>query len=467
MTSSSELTLEELDDIEEDYDETEDEEDEEDEDYMPRREEPRAEIANAVEKFLGPGKTIERPIVMERYYGDLLASILKSYIKAKGWNVVKTLGSQPNQPPHYIKANIGPGKHVKALARGFMLLRRGQSRLVARIEIRWRGGAMLVVIGSASLKAEVKTFASDIEKSTKDLKLYKGQKLRFSGRIRFLEPADKSWADLALDAQVKQELVANTVGFLRRSKEFAKFGIPAKRGLILAGAPGTGKTLISKVLISNSPGITCLTADPSMLEGGCYIPEIYEIANDLRPTILFLEDIDLIGQDRYESQYSKSAPMAALLDALDGVQECDNVVTIATTNCPDILDNALKQRPSRFDRIITMPLPSRNLRREIVNTLSKKIPLDDTVLDYITEKTDKYTPAQIQEVVYSLVIRRPEYGPDNEIEQAIFSKEEVDNVLQLVSRKNGEPMGFKIPSNDRDRLGINDAVYSRNDREDR
>ena len=138
------------------------------------------------------------------------------------------------------------------------------------------------------------------------------------------------------------------------------------------------------------------------------------------------------------------------------------MVTIATTNCPEILDEALSQRPSRFDRIITLPLPGRDLRRDIVHNLSRRIALDDAGQDSIVQKTESCTPAQIQEVVYGLVIQRQDYGRNPKNNETKFSKEEVDNVLRWVSRKNGEPMGFKVSGNHRSSMDIDHAIYSRN-----
>jgi len=421
--------------------------DDEDEDDSPEnrsRSEAAArlsKLAGLAENFLGGGRKVELPVVVEHYYQDLLALALKDYLKSEKWKVVRVLGLYKDSRPDYNEINTGPGRRINVLTQGRLLLSRAGSRLEVRIKGSRHGErAWIAVEGPAVIKSEVKRFAADIDKTVKKLHLYKGQKIKYNGSLSFIQPGAKTWDDLSLQPELKDELVANTVGFLKRSKELAKYGIPRKRGLILAGRPGTGKTLISKVLMSNSPGITCLAADPALLVHARYIREIYDIAGDLRPAIVFLEDIDLIGESR-GGPGARGEALNELLDILDGVRECSEVVTIATTNYVEALDDALCRRPSRFDRIITMHPPGRDLRREIVRNLCRRIPLEPAVQEHVVCRTEGYTPAQVQEVIYGLVIqRRSLYGIRKGYS---FTREEVDSVLRRISRRNSEPIGFK------------------------
>ena len=130
-----------------------------------------------------------------------------------------------------------------------------------------------------------------------------------------------------------------------------------------------------------------------------------------------------------------------LLDVLDGVKECNQVVTIATTNYAEALDDALIQRPSRFDRVITMRPPDKDLRREIVHNLSRRIPLDQAVQDHVVCMTEGCTPAQVQEVIYGLVIQHKSLYDKKKGYK--FTAEEVDSVLRRINRRNNEPIGFK------------------------
>jgi cell division protease FtsH len=414
---------------------------EDDEEDVPQENKKRAKVADPAERFLGDGKKLEVPVVAQHYYENLLALALKAHMKSEKWKVVRVLGLDKDSKPDYSEINAGPGKKINVLTHGRLLLRRGESRLSVRIKFTRHGErAWIAVEGQVAIKAEVKQFAAAIDKTVKKLQLYKAQKLKYTGDLQFLQLGSKNWDDLSLLPELKEELMANTVDFLKRSKELAKYGIPRKRGLILAGKPGTGKTLISKVLMSNSPGITCLAADPALLVHARYIKEIYAIAGDLKPSIVFLEDIDLIGECR-AGPGARGEALNELLDILDGVKECSEVVTIATTNYAEALDDALSQRPSRFDRIITMRPPGRELRREIVHNLCRRIPLDQAVQDHVVSMTEGYTPAQVQEVVFGLVIQHKSLY---EVRKGYkFTREEVDSVLQRINHRNSGPIGFK------------------------
>jgi cell division protease FtsH len=95
---------------------------------------------------------------------------------------------------------------------------------------------------------------------------------------------------------MKKEIRLNTIGFLQNCFQLEKYGVPTKRGIILAGEPGTGKTIVCKALMSEAENITCIaTSAEGMVQGG-YIPELFSVAQALCPSIIFIEDIDFIGR---------------------------------------------------------------------------------------------------------------------------------------------------------------------------
>jgi len=400
--------------------------------------------AKTIARFLGPGKKSDAPIIVPRYYGDLLSWALQRYIEAEGWKVVSIL-CYSHPAPRYTDVNTDYDQYENILCGGRLLLQKEGKRLLATIHATSMRPASLVVTASSNATDEAHQFAEGVHKSTREHNLYKGKKLGFSHRISFLKPSSKNWQDLALAPSLKDEIVANTAGFLGRGDELATYGIPARRGVLLVGEPGTGKTLICKILLNNSSGITCILATGSDLLHSGYIFELYELAEDLRPSMVFIEDIDLIGEGRTESHYSRGGALATLLSALDGVEECREVVTVATTNWLEILDKALRNRPSRFDRVILLPLPSFEQRRELVQSLSQTIPIDEDIQDYLAQRTESYTPAQVQEVLYSLVIEHGHSPSCDELGYCKFGIEELDNALSKVNG-NGRRLGFTIPS---------------------
>ena len=109
-------------------------------------------------------------------------------------------------------------------------------------------------------------FANGIQSIAREQNFYRGKKLELGRHIRFLKPPARNWDSIILDAAIKDEIWANTIGFLTRKEHLANYGIPSKRGVLLTGEPGTGKTLICKALMAESSKITCIIANAYSLE---------------------------------------------------------------------------------------------------------------------------------------------------------------------------------------------------------
>jgi len=393
----------------------------------------------AIEKFLGNGRRAIVSGILPRYYGELLTWALHKYLERKGWQIATTLGYRGPEPV-YTEVNTG-SETVNLLMNGQMLVAKDDRRFIITVDInpRWRGSVQLE--GPARKKKEMAEFIAAVLAIAEKENFYRGKKIEFSGRIRFLDVGNRTWDSIVLDAETKSEIKANTVDFLRRKDEWGKYGIPLKRGMLLAGEPGTGKTIICKALMSEAEGITCITTNGYALDSDDYITELYKLAHDLSPSIVFIEDIDLIGQNRTEFGYHRGPALLSLLSVMDGVEEQQEIVTVATTNCLETLDKALSQRPSRFDRVIKLTRPSVEQRRELVRRLSQKVPLDADTQEYIACRTEDCTPAQLQEIVYSLVIQHQAQSP-----QPHFSRDDIDRGISRISGNNRHRLGF-ISSN--------------------
>lgn len=389
------------------------------------------EDKDAVNRFLGPGIKYRYPIAVPRYYGRMLAWMLQRYVKEDDWQIDEIVASTGHDAPRYARVSVSPSKYISVLINGRMLLSHGTNNIVVQIIEPSYDNAFLSIICAGASRPAAERLFDLVGRAVTSVKPYRSKKLRYDGQIHFLQPSKVAWDDLSLAPELHDEIINNTVDFLKRSRQLAGYGVPSKRGIILAGAPGTGKTLVSRLLINNSPGIACLSAEPSLLTEPQYTHSLYRIARDLTPSIVFLEDIDLVVE-------AKNA-LNGLLDILDGVEEQHQVVTVATTNAPELLHKALSQRPARFDRTIYLPLPDSSLRRRIVSKLSRKIPVSEDIQDYIVTKTEGYTPAQIQEVMYSLVIRQKDISHG----QCTFTIGQVDDILRRISHKNGTFLGFK------------------------
>jgi len=145
---------------------------------------------------------------------------------------------------------------------------------------------------------------------------------------------------------------------------------------------------------------------------------------------------------------------------LDGIEECRDIVTVASTNFVEVIDKALTERPSRFDRIIQLPPPSLEQRRDLIRCLSQRIPMDENIQDYLARRSEHYTPAQVQEAAYSLVIDRGHSFDCDEPGDHDFTMTDVDNVLAKINKRNRE-LGFKRLGNNGNGSGVEAVTRSR------
>ena len=218
------------------------------------------------------------------------------------------------------------------------------------------------------------------------------------------EPQERtiSWEDIGgLRPQVQRirEIVELP---LRYPEVFERLGIDAPAGVLLYGPPGSGKTLIARALAHESSASFCWISGPEIIhkfygESEAHLREVFEKASQTAPSIIFLDEIDAIAPRREDvvGEVEKRV-VAQLLSLMDGLRQRRNVVVIGATNIPNVLDVALR-RPGRFDREISIPIPDRNGRREILEIHSRGMPLSaDVDLDVLAGSTHGFTGADVE-----------------------------------------------------------------------
>ena len=171
---------------------------------------------------------------------------------------------------------------------------------------------------------------------------------------------------------------------LLRPELYKKIGIEPPKGVLLVGPPGTGKTLLAKAVAHQTKATFIRFVGSELVqkyigEGARLVRELFELAREKAPSIVFIDELDSIGAKRLEVATSGDREvqrtLMQLLSELDGFNPIGEVKIMAATNRPDILDEALL-RPGRFDRIITIPLPSHEARLEIFKIHTRKMMLD-------------------------------------------------------------------------------------------
>ncbi|HJX05982.1 MAG TPA: AAA family ATPase, partial [Candidatus Nanoarchaeia archaeon] len=221
-----------------------------------------------------------------------------------------------------------------------------------------------------------------------------------------IEIPNVRWTDIGGLENIKQELIEAVEWPLKFKNDFKRMGVKPPKGVLLYGAPGTGKTLLAKAVAKESEANFILVKGPEMLskwvgESEKAVREIFKKARQTAPTIIFFDEIDAIAPRRgmgSEDSHVTERVVNQLLTEMDGLQDLSDILIIGATNRPDILDTALL-RPGRFDRIILVPVPDIKTRKEIFKVHTKGMPLDkDVDVSQLVEKTDGYVGADVESI---------------------------------------------------------------------
>jgi transitional endoplasmic reticulum ATPase len=222
----------------------------------------------------------------------------------------------------------------------------------------------------------------------------------------YVEVPEVHWDDIGGLENVKQELREVVEWPLKYPEVFQKMGIEPPKGILLYGPPGTGKTLLAKAVATESGANFIAIRGPEVLskwvgESEKAVREVFRRAREVAPAVVFFDEIDSIAPVRGQSFDSGVTDRIVnqLLTEMDGIVPLSNVVVLAATNRPDILDPALL-RPGRFDRMIYVPPPDKEARKQILKIHTKKVPLaNDVDLDRLAELTEGYTGADLAALV--------------------------------------------------------------------
>ena len=227
----------------------------------------------------------------------------------------------------------------------------------------------------------------------------------------FVEVPDIKWADVGGLAAVKQELAEAVEWPLKYQSVFSYADAAPPKGILLYGPPGTGKTLLAKAAANESEANFISIKGPELLskwvgESEKGVREIFRKARQAAPCIIFFDEIDAMAPTRGASSDSHVTErvISQMLTELDGLEILTNVMVIAATNRPDIIDPALL-RPGRFDRLLYVPPPDRESRLQILKIHTAKKPLaPDIDLEKLAGDMEGYTGADIASVASAAVM---------------------------------------------------------------
>ncbi len=271
-----------------------------------------------------------------------------------------------------------------------------------------------------------------------------GKALSFGkSRAKILSESKKkvTFKDVAGIEEAKEEL-QEIIEFLKDPKKFTRLGGRIPKGVLLMGAPGTGKTLLAKAIAgeANVPFFSISGSDFVEMfvgVGASRVRDLFVQGKKNAPCIIFIDEIDAVGRHRGAGlgggHDEREQTLNQLLVEMDGFESSDGVILISATNRPDVLDPAL-MRPGRFDRQVVVPVPDLRGREEILKVHTRKTPLAEEVdLTVIARGTPGFTGADLENLVNEAALLAARKGKDK-VEMSDF-EEAKDKVLMGVERK--------------------------------
>jgi transitional endoplasmic reticulum ATPase len=220
----------------------------------------------------------------------------------------------------------------------------------------------------------------------------------------FVEVPDVTWNDVGGLEDTKKRLRETIQWPLEYPEVFETMDMESPKGVLMYGPPGTGKTLLAKAVANEAQSNFISIKGPELLnkyvgESEKGVREVFSKARENAPTVIFFDEIDSIAGERGQNMGDSGVGervVSQLLTELDGIEDLEDVVVIATSNRPDLIDSALL-RPGRLDRHVHVPVPDEEARRAILEVHTRDKPLaDDVDLDKLARKTEGYVGADIE-----------------------------------------------------------------------
>jgi ATP-dependent 26S proteasome regulatory subunit len=199
--------------------------------------------------------------------------------------------------------------------------------------------------------------------------------------------------EIVLPPGVLSRIERHVVGVARHRDRLRESGQHLKRGLLLYGPPGSGKTHTVRYLLSQSTDVTTVLLSGVSLK---FVGEAAELAVALQPALVVLEDVDLVAEHR-DLRHEAQPLLFTVLEAMDGLAGDADVAFLLTTNRPDLLEPALAQRPGRVDLAVEIPLPDRAARVALLRLYARNLPLSAEVLNVVADRTEGTTASFAKE----------------------------------------------------------------------
>ena len=268
---------------------------------------------------------------------------------------------------------------------------------------------------------------ADLRSAMREKNVYKGRVVSLSidpqqtlqVNLHRLPPLERE--DVVLPEGVLERIERHTIGFATHSVALREAGRHIKRGLLLHGPPGTGKTLTAMYLASHMSDRTVLLLTgraQGLIEQSC------RMARALEPSMVILEDVDLVAEERTRATGCTTPILFELLNEMDGLGEDMDVIFLLTTNRPELLEPALACRPGRVDLAVEIPLPDISCRRRLFELYGKGLTLDPDDAERFAARCEGASAAFIRELLRSAALSAVDAG-----DGTVISGEHLDTAM--------------------------------------
>jgi cell division protease FtsH len=283
-------------------------------------------------------------------------------------------------------------------------------------------------------------------------------------RARRIEGAETkvTFNDVAGIDESKQELT-EVVDFLKNPDRYRKLGGRIPRGVLLAGRPGTGKTLLARA-VAGEAGVPFFSVSASEFVeaivgiGASRVRDLFKQAKEAQPAIIFVDELDAIGRSRssgapgFGGNDEREQTLNQILTEMDGFESGAAVIVLAATNRPEVLDAALL-RPGRFDRRVTVPPPDKDGRRRILEVHTRSLPLDDDVdLNRLASTTPGMVGADLANLCNEAALLAARRGHER-VNEADFT----DSLEKIVL---GAPRGLVLSEEEKRRTAYHESGHA-------
>jgi transitional endoplasmic reticulum ATPase len=269
----------------------------------------------------------------------------------------------------------------------------------------------------------------------------------------FVDVPDVAWTDIGGLDSVKERLQQTVQWPLEYPEAYTRVDLDPSTGILLYGPPGTGKTLLAKAVANEAQSNFISVKGPELFdkyvgESERGVRDVFNKARENAPAVVFFDEIDAIATERGQGYGDASVGervVSQLLTELDGLEELSDVVVIATTNRPDLIDDALV-RAGRLDRHVHVPTPDEAARREIFRVHTRDQPLSDVDLDELAANSEGYVGADIEAIcreAASVAIREFVGSDSNEVGDIVLTSDHFEQALEAV-KPSAEPADHRF-----------------------